>query len=205
MEAERTMVDPKNAREVAIDLAGFKAAVAPQFSWLNQLIYWLGAVMLAMVGGGFALWSQIGDMKGTTGRIEEKVTAIGLRLTKLEEAGSAATAVLTKLDQASTAATALLNRIDTQIANLSSYSGPLMLSQSDVQVITTSLGISKTPGKEPTKVRLGDIMPSDALKEFPNSLVAKLPKLKGTKYTVDSGSVIIADSENRVIAVVTPT
>jgi hypothetical protein len=158
-----------------------------------------------MVGGGAALYVQIGDIKAATARVEEKVAAANERLTKLEQAGSAATAVLTKLEQASTAVTVVLNRIDTQVANLSSYSGPLMLSLSDVQVITTALGIPKSPGKEPTKVRLGDIMPSGALKEFPESLLAKLPKLRGTKYIVDSGSVIIADSANRVIAIVTPT
>jgi hypothetical protein len=52
------MVDPKNYREVAIDLDAFKREVGPQFAHLNTMVNWILAVVVgAAASGGFAIYN----------------------------------------------------------------------------------------------------------------------------------------------------
>src|SRR4051794_29821790 len=63
------MGDPKNFREVAIDLESFKREVEPRFGLLTKLVFWLLAIVVGGgIGGGFAFYAQLGSVKDDLGK-----------------------------------------------------------------------------------------------------------------------------------------
>jgi hypothetical protein len=79
------MVDPKNFREVAIDLEAFKREVDPQFKHLNTMVNWILAVVVgAAASGGYAAWTLTGDIKANVAVLSERVRAVDERLKTLE-------------------------------------------------------------------------------------------------------------------------
>src|SRR5437868_1087777 len=82
------MVDPKNYREVAIDLTAFKREVDPQFRFLNQMFFSMGALLVGVIGGGIAIYVQIGDLKALVAGGAHDIAAINERLAKIEKSTS---------------------------------------------------------------------------------------------------------------------
>ena len=203
-------IDPKTSREVAIDLQGFKAWVDDRFGTQRWLLGAIGTVLVAIVGGGFAIYAQIGDfraevnktvgeLKATASASARDLAAMNERVAKLEKSSA-------EILAAAQSTATILSRIESKLAGSSEDQGPfapLVLNPVEEQLIREVLEI-KGFAKIPSRYSLGDPVPIAATKPLPESLMKKVPRLKGAKFAVDGVWVIIAGAGNRVVAIVGP-
>jgi hypothetical protein len=189
------MVDPKNYREVAIDLDAFKREVAPQFAHLNKMLQWVLAVLIgAAASGGFAIYTLMTDLKVGFGALSEKVTGLDKRIEAVEKRMEA-TAGQTPKD-----VTESLQRIERRLAlELGPYA-PLALTDSEVNLVRELLNF-KGPLKGPPGFTIGDPIIEAALKPIPETLSEKVPRLRGAKYLLNNGYAILTGAGNRAIAI----
>jgi hypothetical protein len=211
------MADRPTAKEVSIDLAGFKDSVDRQFAGVDKqialllrLVFGLYALLFAVVGGGFLLRSDIGDLKAKLAENAAEIAALRRDLgtaqahigtIEMSTSGLASgQAQVLSLQNQIVAALALMNEKLSQ----GQSNQPLVLSTDEQQAIREFFGI-KGPVKGPAKYRVGDTAPDT--KPMPDALVAKIPLLTGLSYAFDpgSGSVLIVTLPTmRVVAIIAP-
>ena len=84
---------------------------------------------------------------------------------------------------------------------------PIELGNDDMKAIRASIRVlpSKSEAEQP-KTRVGDKISDTKSAPIPESLVAQMPKLRGTKFFVDQNSaiIIIGEGNNRVDAIIEP-
>jgi hypothetical protein len=211
------MADRPTAKEVSIDLAGFKDSVDRQFSGvdkqialLTRLVFGLYALLFAVVGGGFLLRSDIGDLKAKVAENAAEITAlrrdvgtVQTRLGTIEKGTSdlaAGQAQILTLQNQIVSTLALMNDRLPQ-----SQGNQLVALSADEQQAIREFFDVKGTAKGPAKFRIGDTAPDT--KPVPDALVAKIPKLRGLAYAFDPGSgsvLIVSLTTMRVVAVIAP-
>ena len=208
------MADRPTAKEVSIDLAGFKSSVDVQFAGVDKQISLLvkmvvGVYVLlgAIVGGGFLLRSDLGDIKAKVAEEGAEITGLRRDVTALQSRISALDKNTSDLAAAQSQMLAIQGQINNSLIQINSKLPPvpatqlLALGPDEEQIIRDFFGMAKGPASEPPKYRIGDSITGTTT--MPDSLVLKLPKLKGFTYAKDpsNGSVLIADN-GRVVAII---
>lgn len=192
-------MDPKTVREVAIDLYGFKEALRPHIKVLYAGIGAILTVVIAAVGGGLAIYAQIGDLKASLAGLTRDVANGRERLDRIDGHVSD---ILKR--QGETAA--VLGRIERHLAAAPAERGPfapVVLSAFEYQLVGSWLKVPSQQ-KGPARVELGDIL--GGAKPIPGDLAAKIPKLAGVKFDHDpNGWVILVGAGDRVISILPPT
>ena len=204
------MADRPTAKEVSVDLAGFKDSVDKQIGLLTRLVFGLYALLVAIIGGGFLLRNDIGDLKAKLAESTAEVGALRRDLGALQTHVGAIEKSGSDLASGQTQILALQNQVVNTLAQMADrlnpgQSNPLFaLSASDQQSIRDYFGI-KGPATGTPKYRLGDIVTDT--KPVPDALIAKVPGLRGFAFTNDPGSnslVIVSQPASRVVAVISP-
>jgi len=191
------MVDPKNYREVAIDLAAFKREVDPQFAHLNKMVHWILTVVIgAAVSGGFAIYTLTATLQVSIATLSESVAELKAQVKRVEEGATRGVGSMQRVSET-------LDRIELRITGDAGPFAPLLLVQDEEQVIREFLGV-KGPITGTARFLIGDPVPPEVVKPIPELLSAKLPKLKGAKYTFSNGYAIIVGAGNRVVAIIAP-
>jgi hypothetical protein len=208
------MVERRTAREVGVDLDGFKSSVDRQFALTNKMVFGIYAVFIAMVGGGFAIHNELTGLKteasATTAeirgvrrdleRFQGRLDKFDDRLGQIERwAAQGSTA------QGQTAQS--LGRMQATLETLrSDYRATiaLALSPAEEEAIRIALGFNIGPAPQSPKFGIGDGLSGGVV--MPDSLVEKVPQLKGLRYARDpnTGSILIVSPSERVVAVVGP-
>jgi hypothetical protein len=203
------MSERTTAKHVSIDLDGFKSSVDKQFAFLFKLVFGVYALIGAVVGGGFLLRTDLGEIKAQGVKSDTEIvglrrdmTGVQERVKELEKTTSSQISSLQKeVTERGDKIIASLTEINSKLPTQSPL---LSLSRNEEQLIRDFFGISKVPAKGPSKYSLGDVVPNTI--PMPDSLIAKVPKLKGFAYAKDpnNGSILIVDGRAQVVAVVVP-
>jgi hypothetical protein len=213
------MATSPTAREVSVDLAGFKSSVDQQFTSLNaalhratdavdkrldfviRLVFAMFAIFPIVIGGGFLLRSEIGDVKIELGKIGVQVSGLREDLSRIEKRPDRALTVSDpQILALQTQMNSILRRIEERLNN--SSVPPIALAEEEKQVIRAFLGVK--PSKEAAKYSVGDVV--SGAKDLPDALVSKLPKLQGLRFLFDpfNGSALLVAADNRIVAIVEP-
>lgn len=203
------MPERTTAKEVSIDLAGFKSSVDKQMTLLMRLIFGVYVVIGAVVGGGFLLRSDLGDIKAELAKTAEKVDTLRRDATVMQEHISKLPSdIADSQEQTSATLAALRTEIRSDLSRIYSRLpgpevAPLNLSVDETNTIRFFFGLPATPNpKISIKYRIGDVPYN--VKPIPDNLVEKVPGLAGLGYTKDpdTGSVLICDPMSRIVAIV---
>src|SRR5258708_3799083 len=73
------------AKEVSVDLTGFKDSVEKQFAHLSKLVFFLYPILIGIIGGGFLLHKELGDIKASSAQTGEKVESLKNELVAAKE------------------------------------------------------------------------------------------------------------------------
>ena len=202
------MATSPTAKEVSIDLAGFKSNVDQQFNGVDKRLEFIARLIFAMftifpivIGGGFLLRSEISDVKIELGRIGVQISGIRDDLSRIEKRADKTVAVSDPQVLAlQTQMNSVLRRIEDRLNN--SPVPAITLAEEEKQLIRGILGVK--PSKEPAKYSVGDVV--SGAKDLPDDLVRKIPKLQGLKFVFDpnNGSALLVASDNRIVAIVEP-
>ena len=129
------MVDPKNYREVAIDLAAFKREVDPQFAHLNKMVHWILTVIIgAAVSGGFAVYTLTANLQVSIATLSERVAELQTQVRRVEEGATRGAGSMQHVSET-------LERIEGRIIGDSGPFASLVLVQDEEQVIREFLGV----------------------------------------------------------------
>jgi hypothetical protein len=112
------------------------------------------------------------DLKVGIATLSEKVIALDERVKKLESGTTPGQKVVTDA----------LNRIEARLMGDTRPFAPVALTDSETRAIGEFLD-TKGPRKGPAEFGLGDPVPESQLKPIPDALGARVPKLRGAKYT----------------------
>lgn len=200
------MAERTTAKEVSIDLAGFKSSVDKQISLLTRLVLGIYVLIGAVVGGGFLLRTDLGEIKVEEAKTGEKVDGLRRDVTAVQDRIGKLTSDISdsqkQIAAMQTEIVADLAHIDAKLP--APAISVLALSPDEEEVIRFFFGLPKGLPSAPSKYKIGDV-PFN-VKPIPNSLVAKLPRLKGLGYTTDpnNGSILICDAVGRIVAIVAP-
>jgi hypothetical protein len=196
------MVDPKNYREVAIDLEAFKREVEPRFTHLNTLVYWILAVIVgAAASGGFAIYKLTGDIEKNLAGLSQNVVDLSKTVSDLSDRVKAHDQRVVREPNLQPLLDELRRMGSVLQAVRPANPDRLALSSDERNIILSFLAPGPVTG--PVEVEIGDRIPTAFLKPIPDNLAAKLPKLKGLSYALSNGTPVIAQANGRVIAIVT--
>jgi hypothetical protein len=202
------MATGPTAREVNLDLAGFKSSVEKQFGAVSLLLYWLLGIGVAILGIGFTLLTQIWANHTETATLGERIAALSKDVNRVEkhlEDSDKNSASIADLARQTLAFQGTMNSTLSRIEDkLNSKSQALNLSDDDERIIRNFFGLDKGPPKYKPKYAIGDVVFDT--KAVPDDLVAKLPKLRGLTMSFDpgNGSVLFVGTGNRIVGVVEP-
>jgi hypothetical protein len=210
------MARPTQADIVQVDLDGFKASVDKQFEatqrqfgLANKMILGIYALLfgaaLGAIGGGIAVYREIGEAKQT---LETQIVATKAEVsasrrdfdTIQDRVGKIEERLTTGQGQLSTG----LASINESIASLRRDLTPaIVLTPTEEDAIRSVFFLPKGPPKAPPKYKIGDVI--SGASSFPDEILAKAPRLKDFRYAKDpNGSVMIIGANDRVVAVVAP-
>jgi hypothetical protein len=214
------MAKTPTAKEVSVDLAGFRSSVDQQFISLKaalaqaadaiekrldffaKLVLAMFAIFPICIAGGFFLRNEIGDVKIELGKIgvqisglREDLSRIEKRLDRPTQTSDAQLAIQTQMNS-------VLRRIEDRL-NVSPPV-PLALTDDEKSLIRAFFKLDKGPSREPSKYAIGDTI--TGAKEIPDELVNKLNKLQGLRVAFDpsDGSALLVAADNRIVAIVEP-
>jgi hypothetical protein len=193
------MPDRISTGEVARDLADFKDAIRRefdgQFRFLNGLVLALLTLVLGGgVGGGIAMYRQIGNLESSVVAQGRDLAAVKERVERIEDK------VIPGLQQV------LVGKLDQLLLRGGGGQPTLItpaiaLTVGDRATIRALLGLKDFPVRQP-KYALGEVL-TEKLQPFPKEVEQKIPSIQGMNYWIDpAGWVLIADSANRVVAIV---
>lgn len=202
------MATSPTAKEVSVDLAGFKSSVDQQFKAVDKqldlavkLIFAMFAIFPIIIGGGFLLRSDLGEVKVELGKIVVQVSALREDMNRnanradksAQISDPQALALQSQMNSA-------LRRIEDKL-NVSPPT-PLALSDEEKSLIRLFFNLNKGPSREPAKYSIGDVF--TGAMELPTDLVRKLNKLKELRVGLDpsNGSVLLVGADDRIVAIV---
>jgi hypothetical protein len=222
------MAERTTAKEVKIDLDGFKASMERQFSLMFRWIAGLYVLFGGVVATGLLVQVEVARngveitglrrdftvLQRDIASVQRDVTAVHERFAGLAkgvsglESGVARIAGLQEqmlADQrnVSTNMSAALSRIDRRLPEINPL-GLLALDANERQTIRSYFGVPKEKSSG-LKVSLGEQV-SGPVDLVPDELVAKVPKLKGIRYNRDpaTGSILFVGYDDRIIGIVEP-
>jgi hypothetical protein len=137
-----------------------------------------------------ALFTQIKDMKVEIAYLKQHLAAADAHLSRLEEIAQQKITKEVKIPETPPPP----QRVQ------------ITLSNDDIKLIRSSIKVLPSqPGAEP-KVHLGQQISNTSIAPVPESLVTRIPKLRGARFLVDDNGaiVIVADGSNRADVVVEP-
>jgi hypothetical protein len=221
------MATSPTAKEVSVDLAGFKSSVDQQFkhvdtkidaaqraidgqlSLILRAIAALFTLIPMIIGGGFLLRSDLNEVKVELGRTGEKITALGDRISVLgDDVGRIRTAQ--KPDPEAVADRAQITFALRRIENKLNGNAPITLTEDEKNLVRSFLKIAGPP-KGKGQYKVGDLInPSIDLGVFrravlvPDDLANKAPVLSGLRLSVDpvNGSALVIAADNHIVAIV---
>jgi hypothetical protein len=215
------MANTPTAKEVSIDLAGFKSSVDQQFTSLKgalaqaeiaidkrldfvaKLVFAMFAIFPISIAGGFFLRNEISDVKIELGKIGVQISGLREDLSRIEKRGDKPPVSVSdpQIIALQTQMNFVLHRIEDRLNN-SSVPPAIALTEDEKQLIRNYLGVK--PSKEAAKYSVGDVV-SGAI-DLPDALVSKLPKLQGLRYLKDpnNGSALLVARDNRIVAIIEP-
>ena len=168
---------------------------------LTKLAFGIIGLLGLLVAGGFAIYSQLDELKTDLALSKRDISAVNEKLANLQNDVSA-------IRKGQSSAVEMLTRLDDRLSAMTHTPPPpvlaLQINPAEAEFIRQYL--KKVTGLKPivkAGYKMGDIVPAHQLLDFPSFLKTKLPNLENTKYTVDEkGSIIIASTaEGRVLAV----
>jgi hypothetical protein len=203
------MATSPTAKEVSVDLAGFKSSVDQQFKAVDKqldlavkLIFAMFAIFPIIIGGGFLLRSDLGEVKVELGKIGVQVSALREDVNRIaKRAENAAQISDPQVLALQTQMNSALRRIEDKL-NVSP-STPLALTDDEKSLIRLYFNLNKGgPSKEPAKYAVGDLF--TGAKELPTDLISKLSRLKGLRVGFDpsDGSALLVAADDRIVAIV---
>jgi hypothetical protein len=137
-----------------------------------------------------ALFSQIRDMKGEIGFLKHHLEAADAHLARFEEMSQQKLTKEAKIPESPPPP----QRVQ------------ITLSNDDIKLIRSFIKVLPSqPGAQP-KVNLGQEISNTPIVPVPESLVSRIPKLRGARFLVDDNGaiVIFADGSNRADLVIDP-
>jgi hypothetical protein len=137
-----------------------------------------------------ALFMQIRDMKVEIAFLKQHLAAADTHLNRLE----------------ATSQEKMIKEAKTPETPPSPPHVQIALSNDDMKVIRASIKVLPSePGAQP-KIHLGQDVSNTSMVPLPESLVNRIPKLRGARFLVDENGaiVIIGDGSNRADVVVEP-
>jgi hypothetical protein len=194
--------------DIGRDVGKLEGSVGLLTKFSFAIIGLLGLV----VAGGITILLQLGDIKSDLALakkdiayVSEKMAKIDANTSETQRAQSSAAVVLARIDQ----------RLSAQREQQLSPQIPIFqISDAEAQFVREYLNkigmfdkvnalsdAANTTLKVDHKV--GDTIPNAPLFEFPSELLFKLPKLKGSKFTIENDAVLIVSAEDRrVLAII---
>jgi hypothetical protein len=198
------MPDRLTTREVKADVEGVKTSVDRQYT----LVLGMYGLIAAVVGGGFLLRSDIGDIKKELGQSSAEITGLRRDMTTVQARLDAIAKNTSDLASGQTQLISLQNQIGALLTQMNNKlpTQPLVvvaLGPMEEQIVRDFFGLSKI-SKEPSRYTVGDTLPGAS--PIPEQLYSKVPRLKGLNYAKDpaNGSLLVADALNRVVAIISP-
>ena len=197
------MVDPKNYREVAIDLEGFKQAVKPQFEHLNSMLKWVMGVLIAASGSaGLFMWTTAGQIKTDLAQTQEQVKGVEKALDDVKDRLKSLETRMTAVSDTNGQILKSVTKIETAVAPTSQFT-PLVLTAEQQALVRDGLGLRGGRTNQNPEYKLGQEVPENLLRPTPDFLQAKIPELKGTKFALlKDDFVYIANDHNVVVAII---
>ena len=169
---------------------------------LKTIGIWILGFLGVLIGSAGALYVQFGDVKTDVAVIKRDVATITDRLTKLEKQ-------VADIQSGQVSAATILSRVEAKLQQPPPQPRPappmLALTSEEGMIIRDLLKSDFVPAiAYKTGARIGDEIPVASLRDFSDTLLSKVPKLKGTKYAFDEkGQILIASaSDNRVVAII---
>jgi hypothetical protein len=195
------MSDPRTIREVNIATGGMEKRI--------KLLQWVGggicALLVALLGVGIAQYRDIGKVEVDVGAIKATVEGIEKRLGLIE----------TDLRAVRTDQGQILAKIQTpptppappptpppRLQDL--IAGGFYITDAEASLIRDFLKAGPKKPDVPSKIALWDRLPQSDTQPLPDDLAAKLPKIKGLRFTTDVNNAIalVEPSQNVVIAII---
>lgn len=171
---------------------------------LTKLSFAIISLLGLVVAGGMTIFVQISNIKTDLALAAKDIAAANEKLVKIDgEVSGVRRGQLTL--------TEVLARVERRVLNsapdpggslIEARLGPVFVADEEMFIRDY---IKKTTGLKPmvkTGYKVGDVIPSDRLIDFPTELMRKIPRLKSAKYTVDEKEriIIVSAESNRVIA-----
>jgi hypothetical protein len=175
--------------------------VDKQLDLVLKLIFAMFAIFPIIIGGGFLLRSDLGEVKVELGKIGVQVSALREDMNRIaKRAENPAQISDPQVLALQTQMNSALRRIEDKL-NFSP-STPLALSDDEKSLIRLFFNLNKGPSKEPARYSVGDVFAG--AKELPADLVYKLSRLKGLRVGFDpsNGSALLVAADDRIVAIV---
>jgi hypothetical protein len=198
------------------DIGSPQSSVDKQFENVNRqiarsdyYIFGLYGLIGAVIGGGFLLRSDLGDIKAQVVKSGAEIEGLRRDMTTVQGRIGAIETNTSQIVSGQNQMVAIQRQMAVNLEQINSKisAAPtpqlLALSPDEEQTIREFFGLNKgQPSPEKPKYGFGEII-SDA-KPLPNDLVTKLPKLKGFKYTFDpsNNSALIVGADDRIVAII---
>jgi hypothetical protein len=204
------MPEPQTFREMNIWLGEFRAGLENRLDGIlerfSDLKTWVGAIfgsivtLVVAVGGLYAyvyfgVLTKIDDLKTD---LLAKIGALQQSIAVLESQSKELKATNDRM-----LSTLLSTGRNDQRLPTSPPSGP-EITASDALFIRQFVKTSPITTATPQKIKVGDQLSDATLTPLPDDLIARLPKLKGVRYSIDpeNNLIALADPSGRVFALV---
>jgi len=190
------MAEPKNYREVGIQLDEFRKNIE---SRLTLLLTFIGALLTLVGWVAYQLYGLKTDFAVVADRvvhIERDIKEMRVQTDSTNASAKKILEVVQRLEatQRAPGSPSPPTPGDLQVQ-------PLSLSGAEISLIRVALELKPTLGLGVLKFKVGDLVPSDQTRPFPDELLVKLPKLKGFRYApIAEGVVAVVDAASNRIA-----
>ena len=141
---------------------------------------------------GLTTLAQLAGSKNEIAKLRNDLAAAGERISRIERS-------ITQ------ARPAMAPERPAQLLPPHPVAAPLSLNQEDIAVIRAFIKLPPADARTTASISVGDLVPEARLLQMPESITEKLPKLRGTRFTVDRNqAIVIVGSANRVVFVIGP-
>jgi hypothetical protein len=197
-------LETKTIRETNIAMEGIEGRLRILSKMIWAVIGFLGTLLIA----AFALNSQLGDIKTDLAVLKSNVGVIGERLAKIEQNLPKIEESLRSMESKTLGS---LSRIETRLAasppevkqppkDDQIILTPLLLADDEIAFIRQALKAQQT-GK-PLLAKVGDQAADTDAQYLPDSIVRKIPRLKGYRYAYDPSGAILILAAGRVVQII---
>jgi hypothetical protein len=198
------MKEPKVVSKAEPDERSVAGALAAQSTLLQLVIGICVVVVIAVVGGGYALYHQMTLLDRRVASLQRSMQAGIDRVSTLTSGNSTGIVALLKehgsVDQK-------LTRIESTVApKASTAPSPIAsLSPTETAGLRALFSLVRHADASP-RFKLGDKIPATDLKPVPENVYQAIPRLQGTNFLIDQNGalVVTAGADNSVILIVEP-